>query len=148
MDPANPVILVAPDVNIPMIFDSPEEREMREGIHERIQAEISHEDWERVFQAEEMLDELPGWNNVEDLIMEDGEILAENMKPKKRRRDEVARGRRKRRKEDDIQAEKREHSPSTLRRKRNPKGFYSENWDVNLQEEDEYQVPEKFERVS
>ena len=71
MDPVNPEVLVAPDVEIPMIFDSPEEREMREGIHERIQAEIYHEDRERVFQAEERLDAPLGWNNVEDLIMED-----------------------------------------------------------------------------
>ena len=55
-----------------------------------IQAEICHEDRKRVFQAEERLDEPQGWNEVEDLIMEDGEILAENMKPEKRRRDEVA----------------------------------------------------------
>ena len=90
MDPVNPEVLVALDVEIPMIFDSPEEREMREGIHERIQAEICHEDRERVFQAEERLDAPPGWKTVEYLILEDGEILAENMKPEKRRRDEVA----------------------------------------------------------
>ena len=102
----------------------------------------------RVFQTEERLDAPPGWNDVEDLIMEDGEILAENVKPENRRRDEVAQGQRKRRKEDNIRAEKRVHSPSILRRKRNPEGFYSENWDDNLQEEDEWQVPEKFPRVS
>ena len=90
MGPVNPEVLVAPDVEIPMIFDSLEEREMREGIHERIQVEICHEDSERVFQAEERLDAPPEWNDVEDLIMEDGEILAENMKLEKRRRDEVA----------------------------------------------------------
>ena len=73
-----------------MIFDSPEEMVMREGIHERIQAEIYHEDRERAFQAEEMLDTPPGWNEVEDLIMDDGDILAENMRPEKRRRDEIA----------------------------------------------------------
>ena len=89
-----------------MIFDSPEEMAMREGIHKRIQAEIYHEDRERVFQAEERLEAPPGWNEVEDLIMDDGDILVENMKPEKRRRDEVARGRRKQRKEDDIHVEK------------------------------------------
>ena len=52
MDPVNPEVLVAPDVDVPMIFDSSEEREMREGIHERIQAEIYHEDRDRRFQAE------------------------------------------------------------------------------------------------
>ena len=90
MDPVIPEVIATPDVDIPMIFDSPKEREMREGIHERIQGEICHEDTERVFQAEERLDAPPGWNDVEDLIMDDGEILAENMKPEKRRRDEGA----------------------------------------------------------
>ena len=131
-----------------MIFDSPEEREMREGIHERIQAEIYHEDRERAFQAEESLDAPLGWNEVEDLIMDDGEILAKNMKPEKRRIDEVARGRRKRRKEDKIRAEEREHSPAISRRMRNPEGFYSEDWDDNQQEEDEWQVPDKFQKIS
>ena len=35
---------------------------VREGIHERIQEEIYHEDKERETQAEEMLDRLPEWN--------------------------------------------------------------------------------------
>ena len=56
MDAVNTEVLVAPDVEIPMVLDSPEEREKREGIHERIKAEIGHEDRERVFQAEERLD--------------------------------------------------------------------------------------------
>ena len=30
-----------------------------------------------------------GWNEVEDLIRDDGDILAENMRPEKRRRAEV-----------------------------------------------------------
>ena len=129
-------------------MDSAEEREMREGIHERIKAEIGHEDRERVFQAEERLDAPQGWNEVEDLIMEDEEIPAVNMQSEKRRRDEVARGRRKLRKEDDIRLEKREHSPSTQRRKQNPEGFYSEDWDDDSQEGEEWQVPEKFPRVA
>ena len=33
MDPVNAEVLVAPEEDIPMILDSPEEREMREGIH-------------------------------------------------------------------------------------------------------------------
>ena len=148
MDPVNPEVIATPDLDIPMIFDSPEEREMRKGIHERIQAEIYHEERERAFQAEERLDAPPGWNDVEDLIMNDREILAENMKPEKRRSNEVARGRRKRRKEDDICAEKREHSPSTSKRTRNPEGFYSENWNDDKQEEDKWQVPDKFQRIS
>ena len=88
------------------------------------------------------------WNEVEDLIMDDGDILAENKKPEKTRRDEVARGRRKRRNEDNICAKKQEHSPTTLRRMWNPEGFYSKDWDDDQQEEDEWQVPDKFQRIS
>ena len=69
--------------------------------------------------------------------MDDGDILAENMRPEKRRRDEIARGGRKQRKEDDIPGEKQEHSPTTSRRTRNPEGFYSEDWNEDQQEEDE-----------
>ena len=60
MDPVNPEVIATPEADIPMIFDSLEEREMREEIHERIQAEICHEDRERAFQAEERLDVPPG----------------------------------------------------------------------------------------
>ena len=88
------------------------------------------------FQAKEMLDTPQGWNEVQDLIMDDGDILADNMRPEKRRRDEIAQGWRKWRKEDDIHAEKQEHSPSVLKRMRNPEGFYSEYWDDEQQEED------------
>ena len=52
------------------------------------------------------------------------------------------------RRENDICTEKREHSPSTSKRTRNPEGFYSENWDDDQQEEDECQVPDKFQRIS
>ena len=54
-------------------------------------------------------------NEVPDLITEDGDILPENMRPNKGRRDEIFRGQRKQRKEDDIHAEKREHSQLCLR---------------------------------
>ena len=87
-----------------MILNDPEEMAVREGIHERIQAEIYHENKERAAQAEEMLEIPPEWNEVPDLILEDGDILPENMRPEKRRRDEISRGWRKRRKEDDIRA--------------------------------------------
>ena len=40
-----------PDAGIPMILDSPKEMEMREGIHERIQAEIHQEAKEEQFQG-------------------------------------------------------------------------------------------------
>ena len=46
MDPVNPKIIAVPDLEIPMIFDSPKEMAMREGTHDRIQAEIYHEDRE------------------------------------------------------------------------------------------------------
>ena len=85
---------------------------VREGIHARIQAEIYHENKEREAWAEEMLEIPPEWKEVLDLIIEDGDILPENMKPEKQQRDEISRGRRKRRKEDNIWAEKREHSPT------------------------------------
>ena len=61
---------------------------MREGIHERIQVDIYHEDKEREAQAEEMLDRLPEWNEVQDLILEVKDIFSENMRPEKRMRDE------------------------------------------------------------
>ena len=52
--------MATPDADIPMILDSPEEMEMREGIHERIQAEIHQEDREEAFQAEQRLNVPPG----------------------------------------------------------------------------------------
>ena len=70
-----------------MILDDPEEMAVKEAIHERIQAEIYHEDREKTFQAEEMLDIPPEWHVVKDLILDDGDILSENMRPEKRRRD-------------------------------------------------------------
>ena len=51
-------------------------------------------------------------------------------------------------KEDNIRAEKQEHSPSESKRTRNPEGFYSKNWDDEQQEEDEWQVSDKFQRIS
>ena len=80
--------------------------------------------------------------------MEDREILEENTSSEKRRRAEVAQGRRKRRRDNDVVQEKLNHSPSTSKRTRNPAGFYSENWDDDQQEEDECQVPDKFQRIS
>ena len=31
---------------------------------------------------------------------------------------------------------------------RNPEGFYSEDWDKEKQEEDEWQIPDKFQKIS
>ena len=90
LDPVNPEITAEPDLEIPMILDDPEEMAVREGIHERIQAEIYNENKEREAQAKEMLEIPPEWNEVPDLIMEDEDILPENMRPEKRRRDEIS----------------------------------------------------------
>ena len=51
MGPVNSKVRDTPDADIPMILDSPEEMEMREGIHERIQPEIHQEDREEAFRA-------------------------------------------------------------------------------------------------
>ena len=40
LGPVNSEVIETPDTDVPMILDSPEEIELREGIHERIQAEI------------------------------------------------------------------------------------------------------------
>ena len=95
-----------------------------------------------------MLDIPPEWNEVEDLILEDRDILSENMRPEKRMRDEISQGQRKWRKEDNIGAEKREQSPAVSWRMRNPEGFYSKDWDEDKQEEDEWQTPDKFQKIS
>ena len=60
---------------------------------------------------------------------------------------EISRRRKKQRKEDDNWTEKREHSPTVSRRIQNPEGFYSEDWDEDKQEEDEWQTPDKFQKI-
>ena len=35
-----------------------------------------------------------------------------------------------------------------MKRTRNPEGFYSKNWNDEQQEEDEWKVPDKFQRIS
>ena len=52
------------------------------------------------------------------------------------------------RKEDNILPEKRGHSPTVSRRVQNSEGFNSEDWDEIQQEEDEWQVPDKWQRIS
>ena len=66
----------------------------------------------------------------------------------KQKRDEVAWGRRKPQNKDDIRPGKREHSPRVSWRTRNPAGFYPEDWDEFQQEEDEWQMPDKWQRIS
>ena len=121
---------------------------MRAGIHERIQAEMHHANKEIEARAEEMLEIPPKWKEVLDVMMEEGEILPEDMRPDKQKRVEISRGRRKQRKEDNIRTEKREHSPAISRRVQNPEGFYSKDWDEDKQEEDEWQAPDKFQKIS
>ena len=67
------------------------------------------------------------------------DVLPKDTGSTKQRRDEISRGRRKQRKEDDIRPEKRGHSPSVSQRVHNPEGFYSEDWNEDQQEEDEWQ---------
>ena len=97
--------------------------------------------------AEEMLEVTPEWNEVTDMMMEDENVLPEAEGSTKRKRDEVARGWRKRRKEDDIWPEKCGHLPIMSRRTQNPEGFYSEDWNEFQQEEDEWQAPDKWQRI-
>ena len=107
--------------------DTPEDIAEREGIHERIQAELQNGDTEKASQAEEMLELPPVWNEVQDLLMEDGDVISEDLRPRKHKRDKVARGRRKRRNEDDIRVDKRRHSLTEPRRIHHPQGFYDED---------------------
>ena len=83
------------------------------------------------------------WNEVSNLMLEEEDFLLEAAGYTKRKRDEVALGRRKRRKENDIQPEKHLHSPTASRRIQNPEGFHSEDWNEVQQEEDEWQAPDK-----
>ena len=80
--------------------------------------------------------------------MEEGDILPEDMRPEKRKRDEISQGQRKQRNEDNILSEKREHSPTVSQWIQNPEGFYSEDWGEEKQEEDEWQAPDKFQKIS
>ena len=89
-DPVNLEITAEPDLEVPMILDDPEEMAVREGIHERIQAEIYQEDKKREVKAEEMLDKPPEWNEVEDLILKDGVTFYKDRRPEKRMRDEIS----------------------------------------------------------
>ena len=61
----------------------------------------------------------PEWKKVLDLMMEEENILPEDARPDKRKRDEISRGRRKQRREDYIRTEKQEHSPTVSQRIKN-----------------------------
>ena len=47
LGPVNLEVTVEPNLEVPMILNNHEEMAVREGIHERIQAEIYHKDRER-----------------------------------------------------------------------------------------------------
>ena len=70
------------------------------------------------------------------------------MRPDKRKRDKISQGRRNRRREDNIWTEKRVHSPTVSWRIQNPEGFCSKDWDEDKQERDEWQAPDKFQKIS
>ena len=76
--PDSPEITTEPALEIQVIPKDPEEMAAREGIHERIQAEIHHENKEREARAEEMLEIPLEWIEVWGLIMEDGDISKKN----------------------------------------------------------------------
>ena len=120
-----------------MITEEPEVIAERETVHERIQAQIQHEDKEAEVAEEVMLDIPLEWHAVPDLVMEDEEKLII-----------MTRGCRKWPKEDDIHPEKCEHTPKVSRRACNPEGFYSKDWDGSKKEEDEWQIPDKWQRIS
>ena len=71
-----------------MITEDPEVMAIKEGIHERIQAEIQHEDKEAEMAEDVMLGIPPKWNAVPDLIMEDEEELMIKEADNKPKRDE------------------------------------------------------------
>ena len=86
-----------PDLEIPVIPEDPEEIAVRERIHEKIQAEIYHEDKEAEAAGEEILESPPEWKKVPDLMMEDEDVQQSTEAAVKRKIDEVAQGLRKER---------------------------------------------------
>ena len=111
----NPEISAEPALDIQIIPEDPEEKAAREGIHERIQAEIHQGNKEVEARGEEMLEVPPEWNEVPNLMMEEEDVLPVALGSNTRKRDEISQGRRKPRKEDNIQPEKLGHSPTVSR---------------------------------
>ena len=72
--------------------EDPQEIAVREGVHERIQAEIQHEDKEAEVRAGEMLEVPPEWNKFPDLMMEDEDVQPASEGAAKQKIDEVAQG--------------------------------------------------------
>ena len=98
--------------------------------------------------AEEMLEVPLEWNEVPDLMMEDEDVQPATEGAAKQKMDEVTQGWRKRRKEDDIRPEKHVQSPTVSWRTHNSEGFYSEDWNEVQQEEDDWQMPDMWQRIS
>ena len=92
-----PEAAVGPYLEIPVLPEDPEVVAAREGIHERIQGEMQYEDKE----AEELLEAPPVWSSMLDLMMDTEGEVTRPVAATKRKRDEVAWGRRKRQREDD-----------------------------------------------
>ena len=88
----NPEISAEPALDIQIIPEDPEEIAAREGIHERIQAEIHQENKEVEARAEEMLEVPPEWNKAPDLMMEEKDVLPKATGSNKKRRDESPKG--------------------------------------------------------
>ena len=95
VDQRNPERPPEPALEIQIISEDPKEIAVREGILERIQAEIHHEDKEAEARLEKMLEIPPEWNEVPDLMMEDEDLLPEAAGSTKQKRDEVTQGWRK-----------------------------------------------------
>ena len=85
---------------------------------------------------------------MQDLIIDGGDMISEDLRPEKRKREEISRGRRKCRHEEDIRVDKREYSLTVTCRVHHPQGFFSEEWNKDQQEEDDYQSLDKFQRIS
>ena len=95
-----------------------------------------------------MLEIPPEWNAVTDLIMEDKEGMMITKTDSKWKRDKVAQGK-------EETAEERRYPPIETQTfthgilgTQNPAGFYSEDLDEIQQEEDEWQIPDKWQRFS
>ena len=84
---------------------------------------MHHENKEMEARAEEMLEIPPEWNEFMDLMMAEGEILPEDTRPDKQKRDEISQGWRKQRRDDNIWAEKRETFSGNISESTKPGGF-------------------------
>ena len=93
---------ITPEVDPELVLQVPEEMEDIDGIHERIQSELLNQEKEDISIAEEILELPPAWNEVQDLIMDDVSSSNTDSKPEKRKREEIAQGRRKCRYKEDL----------------------------------------------